>query len=127
MRKINDFRATVGFQDAKDTMEVLELGFSLQEAIQQAYSDKKITILDAVYLFKPLMVASAALENIQNVKRELTDMTPEGRKIVMDFVNERFTLTNAELEALVKETIAEVMGDVTVAFKWGELRKRRAF
>lgn len=125
MRKVQDFRAVRGFEDIKDTLEILDFGLKLQDAIRQSLSDKRITILDAVHLFAPLTAAGPAFDNIKNVKRELADMTPDGRAIVVAYIQDRFNIANAELEALVMETIDEVMGDLTVGFKWASYRKNR--
>jgi hypothetical protein len=125
MRRVQDFRAVQGFDDVKDTLEVLDFGLKLQDAIRASLADKRITVLDAIHLFAPLTSAGAAFDGIVNIKRELADMTPEGRAIVVAYVQDRFTIANEDLERLVMETIDEVMGDLTVGFKWASYRKNR--
>lgn len=107
----------------KDTLEVLEFGFATQRAISEALADKKINIFDAPLALKPLLAASAAFEGFENVKAELLNLEAAELDQLQAFVQSRFDVADDEVEALVEETIDEVIGDIKIALKWANRRK----
>lgn len=107
----------------KDTLEVLEFGFATQRAISEALADKKINIFDAPLALKPLLTASAAFEGFDKVKAELLNLDEAELNELKEFVQDRFDIADDEVEALIEETIDEVIGDIKVALKWANKRK----
>lgn len=108
----------------KDTLEVLEFGFATQRAISEALADKKINIFDAPLALKPLLTASAAFEGFENVKAELLNLDDNDINQLRDFVQSRFDIADDKVEALVEETIDEVIGDIKIALKWASSRRK---
>ena len=123
MKTVKSYQDATAFDQVKDTLEVLDFGFKTQQAITDTLADGKVNLFDVPNVLKPLLAAGAAIEGFENVKVELTNLTPEGRAIVAQFVNERFDIPNEQLEALIEETVDEVIGDISVAFKWLSYRK----
>jgi hypothetical protein len=123
MRKVSAFSDAPSYSEVKDTLEVLDFGFKTQEAISDSLADGKVGLMDLPNVIKPLMVAGAAVDGFQNVKSELKTLSPEGKTIVFDFVRDRFDIPDNQLEVLIEETINEVIGDISVAFKWANYRK----
>lgn len=123
MKKVSQYSSTDGFESVKDTLEVLDFAFKTQDAIVASLADGKINLFDLPNALKPLLSANAAFEGIKNVKKELKSLTPAGKKIVLDFVKSGFDIPDSQLEALIEESIDEVVGDVAVAIKWANYRK----
>jgi hypothetical protein len=124
--KFSQYQTLDGYAEVKDLLEVLDFGFKTQEAISTSLADGKVNILDVPNILKPMMAAGAALEGVKNVKKELSELTDDGKYIVFDFVRQQFDIPNDQLESLIESTIDEVIGDITVAFKWSAYRKKAA-
>lgn len=112
---------TYGIQD---TLDVLSFGFDCQNAIVNALSDGKVNLWDLPFVLKPLTSAGDAVQGFQNVKNELLDLDDSERDTVHAFVRERFDIADDEIEALIEQTIDEVLGDIEVALKWSDRRRK---
>lgn len=123
MKSVSKYNDMVGFDDVKDTLEVLDFGFKLTEAVTATLTDGKVNLLDFPNVLAPLMAAGAAVDGFQNVKNELTSITPFGKQVVEQFVTDRFDIPNDQVEILVEQTIDATINLVSLGFKWSEYRK----
>lgn len=123
MKKVSQYAIMDGFSEVKDTLEVLDFGFKTAEAVTASLADGKVNFFDLPNVLAPLTAAGAAVDNIQNVKKELTTLTPMGKSVVESFVTDRFDIPNDQVEILVEETIVAVLGVVSLGFKWSGYKK----
>ena len=91
---------------AKETIELLEFLFDLGDATQASLADDgKISIGDAPKFFGVVWKAPVAIGGIQNVPKELSDLSEEGKAEVLAYVRQRFDLPDDELELLIEDTL----------------------
>ena len=122
MKLISAYQKLADYPLVKDTLECLDFGFKCQQAITESLLDGKVNLLDVANVLKPLMAAGSAIEGFRNVRTEMQNLTPEGKAIIHDFVSQTFNIADDLIEQLVKETIDEVIGDISVAFKWANFK-----
>lgn len=100
----------------KETIEVLTFGFDFSEAVQLAKAnDGKVDWKDAG-LFFGLAVGSLpkAISGIQNVPKELSELSQEERDEIVMYFSDRFNLTQDKLEELIEKTLKLVLDLVDV-------------
>ena len=100
----------------KETIEVLTFGFDFSEAVQMAKTnDGKVDWKDAG-LFFGLAVGSLpkAISGIQNVPKELSELSEEERDEIVMYFSDRFDLTKDKLEELIEKTLKVVLDLVDV-------------
>ena len=107
----------------KETKELLEFGFNLQDAIRTSNSDGKITIMDAPNFFPVLMAGVRGIGGIQLVGAELLDLEDAEKNELIEFARETFNLPDDQLEILIEDTIAFLLDAAKLASRWGSYRK----
>lgn len=108
----------------KETKELLDFGFKLQNAIMGALEDKKINVvIDAPKFLPALIAAPKAINGINFVGRELADLDDVERKELSDFIRERFELSDASLEIIIEDTIDQILALAKIATRWAKYRK----
>lgn len=112
--------ANIGIQE---TIELLEFGFNLQEAVTKSLSDGKINLLDAPRFLGVIKSAGSAFSGIQKIKSELADVSVSEKQELLAFARERFDLPDNELEILIEDTLEEVLDLYKLASRWAD-RKR---
>lgn len=90
----------------KETLEFLDFAFDTADAVQAAINDDgKITLKDAPKFFGPLWKMPAAIGGLQEIPKELADLTPDERAEILAFAKRRFDLPDDELEVLIEQTL----------------------
>ena len=110
----------------KELIDVLEAGFSLQEAIDVSLEDKKVSLIDFPNFFSFFTKLPAAINNIQAVKGLYPSFTEAQKAEVLTYVNEKFDIENDEAEVLIEETVEEIANIIQLSGKWTIYRKQRA-
>ncbi len=94
-------------QGTKETIEFLDFAFGLADATQKSLaSDGKINLFDVPNYVAVAFKAPAAFGGIENVPRELAELTDDERKEVIAYFEDRFDLPNDDLERLIENTLA---------------------
>ena len=102
----------------KETKELLEFGFALQEGIVKSLNDGKLNILDVPSFFKAALKAPAAIGGINLVGPELLDLQPEEKEALVVFAKEYIDLPDDELELLIEDTVEQVLNLYQLALRW---------
>ena len=107
-----------------ETKELLDFGFKLQKAIMDALEDKKISvILDAPKFLAAALAAPKAIGGINLVGHELADLTEEERQELVEFIREKFDVSDDHLEMLIEDTIDEMLRVTKLSLRWAKYRK----
>lgn len=113
------------YQDHKELKELLTFGFDCQDAVNASLADDgQITKKDFPNLFPVLGSATAGLDGVGNPWERYKSLTDEERADLVSYAATRFDLNNDDLEALVRETLLELAGDIRVARKWAAYARR---
>ncbi len=88
------------------TKEALSFLFDLSDAIRSSLAgDGKITISDAPKFLTPIRSAGKGIGGIQEVPKEISDLTEDELKDLTAFVSERFDIPNETLENKVENCL----------------------
>lgn len=110
--------------NVEELKEILNFGFAVQEAVASSIADDdQITKGDLPHLFPVIPAALAAIEDAGNPWERYKALSDEEKAELREYALERFDLPDEELEALIRETIVEISGDLRVARKWAAYRK----
>lgn len=94
----------------KETQEVIDFVFDLTDAIVASVKDDgKITIGDAPRFIKSLMSSPTALSGINQVPKELADLSDEELKQICDQIRARFDIADDRLEVLIENALFSAM------------------
>jgi hypothetical protein len=88
----------------KETKEGLSFFFALLIAIRNAKKDDgRISFLDIPKFFTPISLLIPAIVGINEVHREVKDMSPEELAELKQFIKTEYKIDDAELEAKLHE------------------------
>jgi len=107
----------------KETKELLDFGFKLQDAIVAASEDGTVNFADLPTFFPPLMASPKAFGGIQGVGAELVNLDAAEKEELLAFARERFEIDDEGLEMLIEDTLAEVLDLVKLGGRWAKYRK----
>lgn len=104
--------------------EVLDFGFSLQEAIAAAAADGKVDWKDLPKALPVLAKAGKAITGTVDAVKDYKNLTEEEKAELFDYVSERLELNDDELEALIEDTVLEVQGIIDLSRRWAGYTKK---
>lgn len=108
----------------QELKEVLDFGFSLQEAIADANADGKVDWKDLPKAVPVLAKAGKAITGTVDAVKDYKNLSDEEKAELFDYVNERLDLNDDELEALIEDTILEVQSIIDLSRRWADYTKR---
>ena len=111
---------------AEEFIEILDAGFALQYGIAKSNEDGKIDWSDTFNFSEFIRKLPAAISGSEKVIDLFKNFTEKAKTSILDFVGEKFDLPDEEKEALIEETIKELLGDIVIANKWARYRKQAA-
>lgn len=100
----------------QETKEALDFLFDLTDAIINSLEDGKVNLLDAPKFLKPIRSAGKGIGSINQVPKEIVDMTSDEWKELSEFVSERFQIENKDLEPKI-ENILRNAGHLALSIK----------
>lgn len=104
--------------------ELLAFGFKLQKAILSSLEDGKVNVLlDAPKFLPALLAAPKAFGGINQVLKEIGDLTDAERAELVEYVSTEFDLADDQLEYLIEDTLEELLRLVKIAQRYAHLRK----
>lgn len=90
----------------KETIEAVDFLFDIADAIVSSTKDDgKITIGDAPKFLKIAIGAPKGIGGIQDVPKELTDLSEEELTEIVDHIKDRFDITDDGLEAAIEDIL----------------------
>ena len=94
----------------QQTKELLDFIFSLVEAIKQSTKDGEFTWSDGLNFIEPLKKIAPAIDDIEDVIPEVTDLDASEWNELIDFVQEKFNLDidpddDSDIESRVEEAL----------------------
>lgn len=104
------------FLKAKESIDVLEFGWALWTAIEDARSDGKVNAFDALKFVPVIPKAVAAISGIDKAYAEIIDQ--EARAEVKAFVQDKFDIEDDAAEDLIEKTFGWVLDGVGHAGEW---------
>jgi len=110
----------------KEFNEILEAGFSLQEAITTSLADGKVTWTDTFNFSRFVTKLPAAIDGAEKVKDLFKNFSQTAKEKVFAYVAEKFDIPNDEKEVLIEETVNELFGDIVIANKWAKFKRKAA-
>lgn len=111
------------FLKAKESIDVLEFGWALWGAFEDARADGKVTGLDALKFVPVIPKAVAAVSGIDEVFAEIID--PEAKAEVLAYVQDKFDIEDEDAEQLIEQTLAWVLDGVSVGSNWVQYMRAR--
>lgn len=109
----------------KETKELLEFVFKINQGIVLSIEDKKANWLDIPNFFPAIFASPAAFTGIRLVPKEWADLDDQEKIELMDFTRQWYQLPDQELEILIEDSIEQVIDLVRTAIKWAN-RTRKA-
>lgn len=113
-------------QDFKELKELLDFAFAFQAAMANILKDGKVTWTDARHFFPVLGKVKPAFKDIGNPVTRLRALPEFERDMLIDFAEENFTLPRQALEALIEDTLEEIVDDIRIINRWKSFRKSTA-
>lgn len=92
----------------KETKEALSFLFTVGMAYDKAQADGDVTFTDGYFLIDPLMKAVPAFDKINEVGREMADLSEEEKKELHDFVKAEFNIADDKLEETIEEAVTVI-------------------
>lgn len=90
----------------QNTNELLIFLARLSNAIVESLEDGKVTITDVTTIFKPLMSAKDALNDIQEIPLELADLDQNEVNFLVESFKAELNLDRDDIEEIVEEGLA---------------------
>lgn len=103
--------------------DILDAGFALQQGITKSLEDGKVGWTDTLNFTPFITKLPRAINGAEKVKELFRNFSPSAKEKVFLHVAEKFDIPDDEKEALIEETIDELLGDIVVANKWAKYRK----
>lgn len=103
-----------GKYGVKETLEVLDLGFSLVNAVKEAQSDGKINFLDAIHLIPVMPKVDAAITEIATVPSELGELDEQDVFQVLEYSKTKLGTALSDVDLRTK-TFAVLRAGLYVA------------
>lgn len=92
-------------ESLKETKELLKFVIDVVEAVDQSISDGALSLLDATNFVDPIFSVGAAFRGINNVPKEISELTPDQIKELCDYVTGELRLSDEKVEDTVKKLL----------------------
>lgn len=90
----------------KETIEAIDFLFDIADAVMASTKDDgKITIVDAPKFLKLAIGAPKGIGGIQDVPKEITDLSEAEMTEIVDHIKDRFDLTDDGLETAIEDIL----------------------
>jgi len=110
----------------QEFIDILDAGFKVIQGYTASIADGQWTIGDANNFVPAFMAMPAAVIGAEGVLELYSEFTDEQLQTIDDFVEQEFPgLPDKRKQALIKETVTEVLGDFQLGVKWGGYLKDR--
>lgn len=94
----------------KELKEAVIFGIALGEGFAKSYDDKKLDYSDLLNLWEPLSLAPDAVEGSFKIKSEISNMTSEDGKQLIEWAKTEFDIPQDKIEAKVEAALDLVLG-----------------
>lgn len=110
----------------QNTNELLIFLTRLTNSILESLEDGKVTITDITTIFKPLMAAKDALNDIQEIPLELAELDTEEAALLVQTFKDELDFETDNVEEVVEEGLAVALSLVLYIQKVRDLKKQSA-
>lgn len=107
----------------QELIEILEAGFTFQSAYIASKSDGKIDWQDSFNFIGFLQKLPVAISGSEKVLQLFRKFSANGKKLIMDYVGEKFDLSDDAKEALIERTLAWLLDGVLLFTDWQDNRR----
>lgn len=99
------------------SLELFKFFISFANSLAVSLKDGKINISDLVYMFDSMRLAPQAFEGIQEIPKELADLSPEYKAALYAEI-EKLDLANDQTEAIAEKVLkgALNLAEIVLAF-----------
>jgi len=110
-------------ENYNEIKEGLDFVFSVQDAIVQATADGVVDATDLTVLFPVFNTAKKGFEGLGNPIERFKAFSDEQREAILDYVRERFDLTDDILEILIEDSLLTLVNIIRVSTRWAKFVK----
>lgn len=102
--------------------KLIKFSCDFTEQITEALADGKFTWMESFGFIDEVMQLPGVVKSFPAIKQELSELSPEERQELYDYLKEEFDIPNDRLEAFIENSLSLAIAAIALVEQWKAIK-----